>query len=91
MVNSSVETEKNLHIDGTNLVIPLLHITETDINGLPEPQPGVLYIVSGIVAAIAGGHGRVDVVSPSRAQRGGKGRVESARALARIERKLRAE
>jgi hypothetical protein len=34
------------------------------VEGLPEPRPGVVLVVSGFVAAALAGSGRADVVAP---------------------------
>jgi hypothetical protein len=63
------------------LSIPILALQERRIIGLPEPEEGVLLIVSGIVATAAQ---REDVVAPSRINREeGTGRVKDCKALIR--------
>lgn len=63
------------------LSIPILRIAERTVHELPEPEDGTLYVVSGLVAAVAS---RRDVVSPIRLVREpGGGRVLGARALLR--------
>jgi hypothetical protein len=47
-------------IDG----IPIESVIYGEIEGLPEPQEGVYYIVSGLVAAAAAKIGRVDCLAP---------------------------
>jgi hypothetical protein len=47
-------------IDG----IPIESVIYGEIEGLPEPQEGVYYIVSGLVAAAATKIGRVDCLAP---------------------------
>ena len=47
-------------IDG----IPIESVTYGEIEGLPEPQKGVYYVVSGLVAAAAAKIGRVDCLAP---------------------------
>jgi hypothetical protein len=47
-------------IDG----IAIESVTYGEIEGLPEPQEGVYYIVSGLVAAAAAKIGRVDCLAP---------------------------
>lgn len=75
-INSDVEEHGSIQFDG--LSIPLLHLKERTILNLPDPEPGVVYIVSGIVATAAQ---REDVVAPSRVVREGRGRVTECRAL----------
>lgn len=47
-------------IDG----IAIESVTYGEIEGLPEPQEGVYYIVSGLVAAAAAEIGRKDCLAP---------------------------
>jgi hypothetical protein len=47
-------------IDG----IAIESVTYGEIEGLPEPQEGLYYIVSGLVAAAAAKIGRVDCLAP---------------------------
>lgn len=51
-------------IDG----IPVFDQTFGEIEGLPEPQEGVVFIVSAIVLAAAKELGRTDVVAPDTAR-----------------------
>lgn len=62
------------------LEVPIFEVMEEEIQNLPEPHHGTLYIVSGVVAFAAR---RADVVSPSKAQRDRQGRVIGAQALSR--------
>lgn len=71
----------HLFVDG--MTIPLLDVKEQKVYGLPNEQEGVIYVVSGIVQAIATQQGRTDVVSPGRFLRDGKD-VKGARAFIRI-------
>lgn len=64
--------------DGT-ITVPLLKLLSGDDDALPEPQEGVLYVVSGLVA---GRVKRPDIVAPARLHRE-SGRVLYARALLR--------
>lgn len=43
--------------------VPVLDVEYGNISGLPEPQDGVVYIVNGLVAAVAAARGRNDVYS----------------------------
>lgn len=47
-----------------SLEIPLVETRFGDIEGLPAPEPGVLYVVSALAAQAAVAQGRVDVVAP---------------------------
>ncbi len=60
--------------------VPLLEIVEQRVN-LPDVVDGVLYVVSGIVAAKAR---RRDFLVPSRVVRDSSGRAVGCRALARV-------
>lgn len=84
-VKSKQEVDGRVVVNRGPLVMPLLRVSEQEIVGLPERRQGVLYVVSGLVAALANAQGREDVVAPGRTVRSdGNGRVESARALIRI-------
>lgn len=65
---------------GDGSLIPQIVMSKPIIEGLPDPQENVLYIVSGVVASVAD---RDDVVSPGRSQRESNGLVVAARALIR--------
>lgn len=63
-------------IDGIEL--PVTHPTLGDIIGLPDPQPGVLLVVSALVAEAAG---RRDVMSPGELIRDENGVIIGAKGL----------
>ena len=76
-IDSSINEDGDILVEG--LSIPLLRLQERTIIGLPEPEEGVIYVVSGIVATAAQ---RQDVVAPSRVVREEKsGRVKECKAL----------
>jgi hypothetical protein len=52
------------------------------LEGLPDPQPGVLYLTSALAAQAAAASGRTDVVMVDDPVRDDQGRVIGARALA---------
>lgn len=58
-----------------------------DIDGLPSPQDGVLYIVSLVVRQAAQAQGRDDVISPDTSPQGairdGEGRIVAVRRFVR--------
>ena len=56
----SMSNEDAGEIDG----IPIQSVLYGDIQGLPEPQEGVYYIVSGLVAQAASKIGRKDCLAP---------------------------
>jgi hypothetical protein len=87
-ISSTSITERRLRVRDRGLIVPVLSITEQEIVDLPSSVDGVVYVTSGIVAAVANQQGRKDVLSPGRTVRSRNGRVESARALIRIERKM---
>lgn len=60
---SSVQIDE---IDG----IPIFSQTFGEIEGLPEPQEGTIYIVSLVVRQAAQAQGRTDVVSPDTSPQG---------------------
>lgn len=64
--------------------IPIVATRFGDVEGLPEPRPGVLYVASTLVAQAAAAAGRRDVVSPDTgptAVRDGEGRIVAVRRL----------
>jgi len=77
-VESSSDPGSVMLVDG--LRMPLIEIRERRLEG-PEIQDGMLYIVSGVVAAKAQ---RPDFVVPSRVERNKSGTVIGCRAFARI-------
>lgn len=66
----------------TNFFVPVLEITESSVVGLPDPIPGALFVVSGIVGARV--KDRDDVVVLARQERLDSGRVTGARALLKV-------
>lgn len=62
-------------IDG----ITVTYSTFGDVEGLPDPQDGVIYVVSGLVLSAV--PDRTDVFAPGEAVRDGEGRVIGARGL----------
>jgi len=65
-------------LDLGNAQVPLVATTFGTIQGLPDPQPGVLYVTSGLVAQAAWNLGRTDVLAPdtgSGAVRDDQGRI----------------
>lgn len=85
-VDSKMIPRERVRVNGQDVFVPILSVTEQDVTGLPRPRDGVLYVVSGIVASAAAELGRRDVVAPARVERE-NGKVKSARALIRIEKK----
>ena len=67
---------------GEVLGIPVVETYAAGVEGLPEPRPGVLYIVSRAVAQAA--PDRDDLTVPDDLVRDEEGRVIGARRLARI-------
>lgn len=56
----ATSTREIATVDG----IPIVATVFGEIVGLPEPQPGVLYLGSTLLAQAAARQGRTDVVSP---------------------------
>jgi len=63
------------------VVVPVVKRSFGEVDGLPEPEPGVLYVVSALVAEAAWRVGRSDVVGLADFVRDEQGRVVGARAL----------
>lgn len=74
----SVDLE-TITVDGHE--VPIRLVSYGDLTGLPEPRPGVAYIVSSLAAQAA--VGRTDVFVPTDPIRDGEGRIVGCRALAR--------
>lgn len=55
-----------------------------DIQHLPEPEDGVVYVASRIVATAASEQGRTDVLCPDETVRDPEGRIVGCRSLARV-------
>lgn len=75
-----VRREDAGHIDAGGMSIPLARTTYGEIEGLPGPTPGTLYIVSSLVAAAA--RDRNDLLIPDDLVRDEQGKVIGARGLA---------
>lgn len=58
--------------------IPVYRMVDRELLDLPDPKEGVIYVVSGLVAAVAK---RPDVGSPVRLQRDNLGRVVGIQGL----------
>lgn len=63
-------------VDGVELSVN--RPTLGDVTGLPDPQPGVVYVVSALVAEAAG---RLDVMSPGELLRDENGVIIGAKGL----------
>ena len=55
-----------------------------DIEGLPAPQEGVAYLVSGLIMSALAGSGRVDVFKPESFVRNEEGNIIGCRQLTRL-------
>jgi hypothetical protein len=73
------EQVDSIEIDG--VVFPVNQIGFGAVQGLPDPQDGVCYVVSSLVANAA--KGRSDLLTVDDAVRDGAGNIVGARALAR--------
>ena len=78
-VAERMESLGEVMVDGVSL--PLVKRSFGELEGLPEPEPGVLYVVSALVAEAAWRTGRADVVGLADFVRDEQGRVVGARAL----------
>ncbi len=78
-VQSSMQAIGRVKVNG--IEVPLLQISEVSVDDVPEID-GVLYVVSGVVAAKAK---RKDFVVPSRVVRDSAGRTRACRAFARVQ------
>lgn len=74
-------------LDGTSIhvVVENIHVTGTnygEVEGLPAPEEGVVYIVSSLVAQRC--HNRDDVFIPNESVRDENGRIIGCRSLGRV-------
>jgi hypothetical protein len=63
------------------IVVPIVKRSFGELENLPDPEPGVLYVVSALVAEAAWRAGRSDVVGLADFVRDEQGKVVGARAL----------
>lgn len=63
--------------------IPIFSTTWGEVEGLPEPQEGVAYVASALVAQAAARAGRTDVFSPAKQVRNDEGQVVGCLGLQR--------
>jgi hypothetical protein len=78
-VAERMESLGEVMVDG--VVVPVVKRSFGELDGLPEPEPGVLYVVSALVAEAAWRVGRSDVVGLADFVRDEQGRIVGARAL----------
>jgi hypothetical protein len=69
-------------VEIAGLTVPITRTSFGRLEGLPDPQPGVLYLTSALAAQAAAASGRTDVVMVDDPVRDEAGRVIGARALA---------
>jgi hypothetical protein len=77
-VNSELAETEQVRLGQIDL--PILEVKSRYLAHLPDPEDGVLYVVSGLVASVAY---RPDVVAPARTWRDPSGEIQGARALLR--------
>lgn len=71
---------KEHHVDMGNLgIVPVIKTTYGEVDGLPDRQPNVIYIVSRMVKSAV--PAREDVLCPGPAVRDGIGRIIGCRGL----------
>jgi hypothetical protein len=61
--------------------VPIIAKRFGQVEGLPDPEPGVLYITSALTAQVAWAAGRTDVACPGDPVRDDEGRIVGAKAL----------
>jgi len=76
------EIERDGYDHGWNIQVDIMQKSFTEIEGLPEPKEGTIYIVSALVAGAA--KDRDDLVVPNDTIRDDQGRIIGCRNLARI-------
>ena len=74
------ETLEAIEVEGVH--IPACGLKFGEIEGLPDPQEGVLYFVSALVATAGRAQGRTDLAVPAKCIRTPAGEVKGCTALA---------
>lgn len=74
-----VDHRGSASVDGHEL--PLVAKRFGEVEGIPEPEPGTIYIVSALAAQAAWAVGRRDVVCPGDPVRDAEGRIIGAASL----------
>lgn len=77
-------TEVVGHLQVGDVVVPRTHTAFGEVEGLPDPEPGVGYIVSNMVISALVQHGRLDrndLFTPGLQVRDEQGRVIGCRSL----------
>lgn len=69
----------SVHVGNLNGVVPLFATTFGDVTGLPDPVPGTVFLVSGLVKAAV--PGRADVLAPADLVRDDAGNVKGCKGL----------
>ena len=79
----SASTEVVGHLQVGDVVIPQTHTTFGEVEGLPDPTPGVGYIVSNMIVSALAQQGihRDDLFTPGLQVRDDQGRVIGCRSL----------
>ena len=75
------ETRVVAQVEVDGILIPETETVFGDVEGLPDPEEGVIYLVSSLVAQAAK---RDDVVIPNESVRDAEGRIIGCRSLGRI-------
>jgi hypothetical protein len=71
-------------VEAGGVSLPVYEVSYGGLEGLPEPAPGTVYLVSAIAARAAAGAGRQDCLVTADPVRDDQGRITGARALARV-------
>lgn len=80
-VSSEIKTLEMIEIDG-GFKIPHTKTVFGEVEGLPAPEAGVIYIVSSLVAGLV--PDRDDVMIPNESLRDDKGRITGCKSLGSI-------
>ena len=80
-VDMQAQPDGETEIDG--VYADVFHLTVGEVTGLPDPAPGTLYVVSGLVASALKGV-RDDLLTPYKLVRDDAGRIIGCQAFSRL-------
>jgi hypothetical protein len=79
-VQEVIEDAGSLEVDGARIPLRTKRLGD-QVENLPPPQEGIIYIASLLAAQAAWAAGRSDVVAPGDPERDSEGRIAGARSL----------
>ena len=81
-VSSKTKEIGHIYVTKFGIRIPLTSTVYGEVEGLPDPKEGTIYVVSGLVAGRV--PERADVFIPNESVRDGKGRIIGCKSLGHI-------